>query len=276
MKSAFLFSVLAILTLPTLSHGQGRIQNVRSQPLASVSNPVRVEAELITHLPSDLPQRVSGFAFDGEKFWVMIYQGRGRYATLNPVSLIWQASAVESHSRAIREVAGAFQSPGGVCFGGGKLWIAGSYGESFGSINMQGWKIERLFKGKFRDDPASQSYSSMVHDGNHLWMVWHWMNYELPVSETQLLLKIEPDSGKVVGQYPLPGGTAPDMTHGLTWDGTKLWHMKDNKLSAIDPTTGTVTTQYILEHIKRPSGLAWYGEALWIIEFGGNVWRLRI
>jgi hypothetical protein len=52
--------------------------------------------------------------------------------------------------------------------------------------------------------------------------------------------------------------------------------MKDSRLSAIDPATGMVTAQYVLEQIARPSGLAWDGEALWIVEFGGAVWRLRL
>ena len=272
MRSTFLFSVFAILALPPLCHGQGRIEGLRSQPDAQSPAPVRAVPEPVTHLPSDLPQRVSGLAYDGEKFWVMIYQGGGRYATLDPLSLGWEAG----DRRAIREVAGAFQSPGGVCFAGGKLWVAGSYGESFGSINLQDWKVERLFKGKLRDDPASQSYASMAYDGSHLWIAWHWFNYKLPASQTQLLLKIDPETGKVVGQFPAPAGTAPDGTHGLTWDGVRLWHMKDSRLSAIDPATGMVTAQYVLEQIARPSGLAWDGEALWIVEFGGAVWRLRL
>jgi hypothetical protein len=276
MRSALLNAVVAVLALQPLCHAQGRMGGGPARP--AVQNPLPGQAvpELVTRLPSNLPQRVSGFAYDGEKFWVMIYQGGGRYATLNPLSLGWEASEAEGRQRAIREVAGAFQSPGGICFAGGKLWVAGSYGESFGSIDAQSWKVERLFKGKLRDDPASQSYPSMACDGSHLWIVWHWFNYQLPTSQTQLLLKVAPETGKVVEQYPAPAGTAPDMTHGLTWDGARLWHMKDSRLSAIDPSTGRVTEQYLLEQIKRPSGLAWDGEALWIIEFGGDVWRLRL
>jgi len=50
--------------------------------------------------------------------------------------------------------------------------------------------------------------------------------------------------------------------------------MKNNRLSSIDSSTGAVTSQYTLNQIKRPSGLAWDGESLWIIEFDGNVWCL--
>lgn len=215
-----------------------------------------------------------GLAFDGEKLWAMIYLGRGRYATLAPSTLGWEVSDGEERHKAIREVSGAFQSPGAVCFANGKLWVAGAYGESFGAIDMQGWKVELSFRGKQREDGASQSYSSMAYDGSHLWIAWHWFKYKLPASQTQLLLKVEPETGKVVGEYPAPAGTRNDGTHGLTWDGARLWHAKDNRLSSIDPATGRVTAQYIVNQIKRPSGLAWDGQALWIAEFDGKVWRL--
>ncbi len=230
--------------------------------------------KLVAQLPAELPQRVSGFAYDGEKFWVAIYQGRGRYATFDPSTLSWKISDSDEHHKIIREVAGEFQSPGGICFVNGKLWVAGSYGGSFGSIDIQDWKIEHLFKGKQRDDQASQSYASLAYDGSSLWIAWHWFKYKLSESQTQLLLKVDPETGKVVNEYPLPAGTRNDSTHGLVWDGTRLWHMKDSKLSSIDSSTGMVIAQYTLGQIKRPSGLVWNGEALWIIEFDGKVWRL--
>jgi hypothetical protein len=50
--------------------------------------------------------------------------------------------------------------------------------------------------------------------------------------------------------------------------------MKDNRLSSIEPSTGEVTATYVLDGIKRPSGLAWANNALWIAEFEGKIWRL--
>jgi hypothetical protein len=245
--------------------------------VAQAGNPNLRELKLVAQLPPDLPQRIMGLAYDGEKLWATIYLGRGRYATLDPSTLGWgtdNANNANDHYNAISSVAGAFESPGAICFGKGSLWIAGAYGESFGSIDRQTWKVERVFTGKQREEGASQDYSSMAYDGNYLWIVWHWFRYDLPVSQTQLLLKVDPETGKVVSQYPAPGGTRNDGTHGLTWDGTRLWHMKDNRLSSIEPSTGEVTAQYVLEQIKRPSGLAWANDALWIAEFEGKVWRL--
>lgn len=238
------------------------------------SGPKLGELKLVTQIPREFGPRVTGFAFDGERFWVALYVGRGRYATLDPSTLTWKKSESEEHHKAIREVAGAHQAPGGICFVNGRFWVGGAYGESFGSIDMTTWKIDRLFKGKQRNVPASQSYASMACDGNSVWIAWHWFNYTLPDSEVQLLLQVNPETGKVIKEYPLPIGTRSDMTHGLTWDGNVLWHMKSSNLSAIDPATGSEIVRYVLEPVKRASGLAWDGKALWIIEFDGKVWHL--
>jgi hypothetical protein len=265
MKSMLLCSFFIIAALAPSSSAKTK---------SWVNNPNIRELKLVTQLPAELPQRISSLAFDGKNIWVSIYLGRGQYATLDPSTLNWKISDSEQHHKAFREVAGAFESPGGICFVKDKLWVAGSYGESFGYIDTQDWKVTKLFKGKYRDDSASQMFASMAYDGNHIWVAWHWFRYKLPTSQTQLLLKIEPETGKVIGEYPLPAGTANDGTHGLTWDGTQLWHMKDSKLSSIDPDSGAVTAQYSLEQIKRASGLAWDGQALWIAEFNGKMWRL--
>jgi hypothetical protein len=273
MKSRWLCSLFAVAALFASTHA-GSL--VRSWDVKGEARELDVgELKLVAQLPAELPQRISSLAFDGEKIWVVIYHGRGRYATFDPLTLGWKVSDAEQHHRAISEVAGASESPGGICFVGGKLWVAGSYGESFGYIDTQDWKVARLFKGRQRlDDSATQSYSDMAYDGAHIWIAWHWFKYKLPAAETQLLLKLDPETGKVVGQYPLPAGTRNDGTHGLAWDGTRLWHMKDSTLSSIDPSTGTVSAQYSLNKIKRPNGLAWDGSSLWIAEFDGKVWRL--
>lgn len=247
-------------------------------PVPSValdSSPNLSELKLVTQLPAELPQRVMGFAFDGEKLWATVYHGDGRYATLDPATLTWKAKLLREHDDLIGRVANPRTSPGGICFGQGKLWMSGGYGESIASIDTQTLKVEELITGKRRQDHhASQSYSSLAFDGNYLWVVWHWFRYDLPVWQTQLLLKVDLQGGQVLAEYPAPAGTRPDGAHGLTWDGTRLWHVKDNRLSSIDPTTGEVTAKYQLAHLKRPSGLAWVKDSLWIVEFNGKVWQL--
>lgn len=239
------------------------------------SSPNFNELTLVTQLPAELPQRVMGLSYDGQKLWAPVYLGRGQFATLDPVTLEWHVSREPKQHAAIRDVSGPFGSPGASCFVNGKLWIAGAYGESFGAIDTRDWKIERMFKRLQRSGPGSQFYSSMAFDGTHVWIAWHWFRYKLSPSETQRLLKIDTETGNVVAEFPAPAGTRTDGTHGLTWDGSRLWHAKDNRLSAIDPATGTVIAEYKLsDEIKRPSGLAWDGHSLWISQFNGKIWRL--
>ena len=281
MKNLLICAAVALLLLqPAIAAGQSSGRMAHAEQMrgngGSLDNsgPKLSGLQFVTQLPAELPQRVTGFAFDGERFWAMLYHAQGRYAIFDPVTDEWTASSAEEHHQAIREVAARFASPGGICFVNGRLWVSGSYGESFGAIDLESWRVDHLFQRRYLADPAGQSYAGMAYDGRHLWIAWHWLRYELSTAQTQLLLQIEPETGRVVSAYPAPAGTRNDMTHGLTWDGTRLWHMKDNRLSAIDPATGQITAQYILPEIGRASGLAWDGAALWIIEFKGTVWRL--
>jgi hypothetical protein len=262
MRTVLLASLLAIFICPLALAGP------------SSGAPNLEGLELVAQLPEQLPQRMLAFAYDGKKLWAVVYHGRGRYAKLDTATLRWELSRNVHQHKVISELSVPFQSPGAICFVNDVLWVAGSYGETFGSIDLGDWQIMRVFKGKQREDVASQTYSGMAFDGTHLWVAWHWFRYDLPVSETQLLLKIDPETGKVVAEYSAPPGTRNDGTHGLTWDGSRLWHMKDNRLSAIDPATGQVTAKYTLNQIKRASGLAWDGQMLWIAEFDGKIWRL--
>jgi outer membrane protein assembly factor BamB len=244
---------------------------------SSSASPDLPGLQLMTQLPAEVPQRITGFTYDGEKFLATIYQGGGSYVTLDPLTLQWTVNDDDEQRRAIIKVTGRINSPTAICFANGKLWAGGGDGQSFGVIDTNDWNVERIFPVKQRNDNhASQSYSSMTYDGANLWIAWHWCKYDLPVSQTQRLLKIDPDTGTTLAEHPLPPGSAPDLTHGLTWDGSRLWHAKDNKLSAIDPATGRATAQYNLPKVQRPSGLAWDGRALWIIEFEGKVWRLTL
>lgn len=146
MRSSLKFFVVAVFLL--------------SAPItliAQAGDPNPGELKLVAQLPPELPQRIAGLAYDGERFWATIYHGRGRYATLDPSTLSWELNNENEHYNVIRNVAGAFESPGGICFAKGMLWVTGSYGESFGSIDRQTWKVERLFKGKQTRTPQGKS-----------------------------------------------------------------------------------------------------------------------
>jgi thiol-disulfide isomerase/thioredoxin len=218
-------------------------------------------------------QMLSGLAHDGQHLWSAIYQGQGRYLIADLKEKSWKHGGSQG---SIREVAGSFGSPGSICLAEGHLWVGSSSGDSIGCIDVKTWKVKHHFKGMHRQEKGGQSYSGIAHDGKHLWVAWHWANYQLPDSKTQLLLKLDPQTAKVLAEYPLPPGTRNDVSHGLAWDGQTLWHAKDQRLASIDPSTGRVTATHALQKVKRPSGLAWDGQALWIVEFGGALWRLPL
>jgi len=136
MRNILLASLLAILMTPLTSAG------------SSPANVNLGELQLVAQLPEELPQRIIGFAYDGKKLWVALYLDHGRYATLDPSTLLWTISNDPSQHKTIAKVSGSFDTPGGICFADGTLWVAGAYGDSFGSINPQDWKIQNLFKGK--------------------------------------------------------------------------------------------------------------------------------
>lgn len=247
-----------------------------SQIAQAQNIPLLSELKQVSQIPADIPQRVNGLAFDGEKFWTSVYLDNGHYATFNQQTQEWKYSDSAIHHSAIRKISQPFSSSSGMVFVGNVLWLSGSYGKSFGLINTEKWEVENVFEKMVRPDlekTNSQHYSSMTFDGKNIWIAWHLFDYKLPDSEVQQLLKINPQTGEIIEKFPLPIGPKADGTHGLTFDDENLWHIKYSKLSKID-LRGRLLEQYELPELKRPSGLVWQDNSLWIIEFGGKLWHL--
>lgn len=242
----------------------------------SQKRPSPEQMTLVSEVPIDIPRKIIGMAFDGEKLWFSISHDKGHYATFDPQNGQWKYSDNETQHTAIRKLSQPFNSASGIAFDGRKMWLGGSYGESVGSINLDTWQVEKHFIGKLRNDVHnSQSYSSLAFDGSNLWAVWHMFEYKRPASESQQLLKIDQNSGEVLERYSLPEGPRADGLHGLTFDGETLWHIKSHKLSAIS-LQGKLLNHFIVKEVNRPAGLAWDGEFLWIVEFSGKLWKLPI
>src|SRR5215217_8942052 len=104
MPNYFRFTLFSIALLFLLS--EARVANAGEPDLLSLT--------YVSQLANDLPQRVSGFGYDGEKLWVMTYMDRGAFATLNPSTLEWTVNQDLDRQRLIAEVAGYTGSPGGI------------------------------------------------------------------------------------------------------------------------------------------------------------------
>ena len=238
------------------------------------NSPLLDELEEVSQLPDTFPQRVQAVAFDGRRLWFAIYLDRGGYAKFDPETRQWDTRQDPAMKAAISHSMGQWGSPGGMVFIDQTLWLGSSYGEHLASFALYDPRRLRVIEGKYKPQlEGSQSYADLAYDGNHLWAAWHSFHHPSPRSKTQLLLKIDKDTGGVLAEFPLPPGESTDGTHGLTWDGRSLWHAKGNQLTQLD-RKGLILQQFQIPKITRPSGLAWDGRALWIVEFGGKVWRL--
>jgi outer membrane protein assembly factor BamB len=263
MKKFSLILLIAIFAVLSLS--------IKAQKI-----PLIESLKEVSQLPAEIPQRVSALAFDGEKLWFAVYLDKGRYATFNPQTYEWKYSDAETQHQAIRRVSQPFYSAAGMFFVGKKLWVSGSYGESFGLIDTESWQVEKVFTQMARPElkkTNSQIYAGISFDGENLWMAWHLVDYKLPDSEVRQLLKINPETGKILEKYPLPALSRYDGAQGLTFDGANLWYIKDKHLFAFD-LNGKLLARYKLERLYRPSGLAWDGKSLWIVQFDGKLWNL--
>ena len=150
---------------------------------ASVSlGPDLEQLKFVTQLTPEVPRRVSSIAFDGENF--------GGSASIRATTASMRLSILP-HCSGRSVTNGNHAKPSVTCRVRSTvpadsasltvgLWIGGSYGDSFGSIDPRDWKIENKFSVRQRDGPASQSYAGLAYDGNHLWIAWHWNKYSYP------------------------------------------------------------------------------------------------
>lgn len=243
-------------------------------PALSQKIPYLAELKEVTRLPEHLPPRANAIAFDGRRLWVPIYLKQGTYAIYDPAANKWDLEQDHQLRLSIPKVTGPFASPGGMVFVDGKIWLGSVYGETFGWIDQNDPKSHKSFPGFHLDiDAGTRSIGDLAYDGENLWAAWSIRGDTSGKIKNELLLKIDKDTGKIIEEYTLLKGNRPSMSHGLTFDGNKLWHGKDNVITKLD-SNGVVMGSFELKGVQRITGLAWDGGALWIVEFSGKVWKL--
>lgn len=243
-------------------------------PAAAQKFPNLKELKVITQLPPDFPQRVGAIAYDGMNFWFPIVRDKGNCPIYNPITDHWSVTEDEKLKFSIKDLSSTLVDTGGMVFAEGRIWFGSAYGRSYGWIDQnEPEKITRYRKELRPDIGSSKSYADFAFDGKHIWAAWHAYNYKMDRSKTQLLLKIDKDTGEVIAEFALPPGQSASGSHGLTWDGSALWHIKENKLTKLD-REGAPIEQFDVPEVNGASGLAWDGKALWIVEFTGKLWKL--
>ena len=117
------------------------------------------------------------------------------------------------------------------------------------------------FKGKLLKsvNTESSNTSGIAYGGGFLWMGangWPIRRDRKPTdSGTGAVIKVDPDTGKTVARYPIPGGGG---VHGLEYANDTLWitSLKIQKLSQVDPKDFRLIHQ-IPVSLGRAHGLAW-------------------
>jgi transglutaminase-like putative cysteine protease/glutamine cyclotransferase len=94
--------------------------------------------------------------------------------------------------------------------------------------------------------------TGLTCDGSYLWVADY---------KTDLIYKLDPESGVVLHQIPSPGFWPMD----LAWDGQYLWNAdyKQKCIFKIDPADGTILAK-IEAPCEFPEGLAWHDNTLWV------------
>lgn len=239
--------------------------------------PALGQLKQVSQLPVDVAQRAAAIAFDGERFWVPLYLDRARLVSFDPKTETWDTTRNDLLASLSLRVSGRATSPGGITFANGRMWFANTYGDSLGWIDLENPEKFKKYQRIVRPDwEGTQSYTDLTFDGTSIWASWLATDYYgVDKLKTQLLLEIDPTNGEIISTSQIPFGGLSDLAHGLTWDGENLWYGFQNSLRAID-RKGKELAKYSLKGVGRISGIAWDGDALWIIEFDGKLWRLPL
>ena len=187
-----------------------------------------------------------------------------------------------------------------------------TYTNDAGAGNTVIWNVGYLWTGTVAQGTVISSFASpsnqpydLAWDGTYLW------NTDVG---TNLIYKLNPDTGATVDSFAAPAGNTRGLTFdgtylrcsdittdliyklnpetgavissfatpdgnvgGLTWDGTYLWccDFNTNKIYKLNPETGAVISSFVLP-ATSPSGLAWDGTYLWCVDYTlDTVWKLN-
>ncbi len=91
-----------------------------------------------------------------------------------------------------------------------------------------------------------------------------WSKYGVPVAGG--IIKTDPETGKCVARYAMPGGKPSTSCHGLEFAEGTLWitSLSLNMLTQVDPKDFRVIKQ-IPVHLQRSHGLAWDPPGIWCV-----------
>jgi len=159
-----------------------------------------------------------------------------------------------------------YPSNHGLAFDGTALWVAPYRWDSryLYRMSLDGTLLDSLYVPDFA---AGDYVGGLAWDGTHLWVAVYYPN------QYPNLYRVNPATGIAEDTIPA-GGYQP---YGLAFGNGRLWNaMDDNdgdpeEIWELDPTNGT-PYQHFPCPTSHPRGLAWDGEALWLVAASPASW----
>lgn len=172
-----------------------------------------------------------GVAFDGTHVWVANHNDRS-------VSRIDPATG----TRVDYLIGGG---PYGVAFDGTYIWVANNWDDTVSRIDpATGASVEF--------DTGGEPYG-VAFDGTHIWVTNWW---------TPSVSKMNPTTGART-DYPMT-----NSPYGVAYDGSHIWVAYSNKVSKIDPATGTSAATIPVG--GGADGVAFDGTHIWVTNRGSD------
>ncbi len=177
-------------------------------------------------------------------------------------------SVVDTATGQVLETLGfPYPSNHGLAFDGEALWVAPYRWDSryLYRMSLNGTLLDSLYVPDFA---AGDYVGGLAWDGEALWVSIYYPN------TYPNLYRVDPNTGIAVDTIPA-GGLQP---LGLAYGNGSLWNAMDDNdgdpewIWELDPATGT-PLQHFESPTGHPRGLAWDGEALWLVAAAPPSWN---
>ena len=170
--------------------------------------------------------------------------------TLWTALLLLAAAAAQSRpGQVVRTLKCPGPCPTGLAAAGERLWVVDRFTDRIYGLDRATGELKREFRA-----PCCQPYGLACDGKGRL-----WVGSDLPEFGADRLYRLDPATGLVTAQVPLP----LDSLRSLAWQEGALWAgTGEGKLVRVDPLDGSVLRESPAPS-ERLNGLAWDGRRLW-------------
>jgi streptogramin lyase len=171
---------------------------------------------------------------------------RGDYPVHHPsVEILWKSP--DGHPNALE-----------ACEEG--LWVGEQVTDNAYLLDWDTGKVQRKIA------TQSSNTSGIAYGGGFLWVAANgkslWRDPKPTDATTGVVIKVDPQTGKTVERYPVPGGGG---VHGLLWAENSLWITTLSLKSLTQVDADFKTLRSVPVPLDRAHGLAWDQGSIWCV-----------